>query len=179
MNLRGSRTEKNLLKTFAGESRARNKYTFYADKAEKEGYEYISSIFIETAGNELAHAREVFRRYLGLVGSTKENLRNAAEAEAMESSNLYKEFEKTALEEGLIEIAGFYKELSEVEESHLIRFRAIRENLINSEEFERDKEVIWQCMNCGYIHIGKKAPEKCPLCKYPQAYFKIKCEDYK
>lgn len=179
MNIRGSRTEKNLLKTFAGESRARNKYTFYAEKAEQEGYEYIAAVFLETAGNEMAHAREVFKRYLGLVGNTAENLRNAAEGEAEESSRLYKEFEKTAREEGFREIADFYKELAEVEENHMIRYREIREKLTRGMEFERNREVAWQCMNCGYIHLGKSAPEICPLCKYPQAYFKIKCEDYK
>lgn len=179
MNIRGSKTEKNLLKTFAGESRARNKYTFFAEKAEEEGYEYIASVFLETAGNEMAHAREVFMRYLGLLGNTAENLRNAAEGEAEESSKLYKEFERTAREEGFYDIADFYKELSEVEESHRFRYSEIREKLVTGREFKRNREVIWQCMNCGYIHIGKEAPEICPLCKYPQAYFKIKCEDYR
>lgn len=179
MNLKGSKTEKNLLKTFAGESRARNKYTFYGEKARTEGYEYIASIFEETAVNEKAHAREVFRRFLGMVKSTADNLKDAAEGEAFESSKLYKEFEKTAREEGFREIADFYKEVAEVEEHHMDRFKEMRERLVSGMAFKRDRPVSWQCMNCGYIHVGKEAPNVCPLCKYPRAYFKIMCEDYK
>lgn len=179
MELKGSKTEKNLLRTFAGESRARNKYDFYAEKARREGYEYIASIFEETAHNEKAHAREVFGRYLEMINSTERNLKDAAEGEAQESSNLYKQFERTAREEGFVQIADFYKELAEVEEHHMERFIAILRNLENGMEFRRDEEVKWQCMNCGYIHIGEEAPNVCPLCKYPRAYFKIACEDYK
>ena len=179
MHLKGSKTEKNLLKTFAGESRARNKYTFYADKAKAEGYQYIASIFEETGENEKAHAREVFNRYLKLVGTTADNLKDAAEGEAFESSKLYKQFEEEARCEGFYEIADFYKELQEVEEAHNERYADILRNLEQGKMFKRDKEVEWHCMNCGYIHVGKEAPEQCPLCKYSQAYFKIKCEDYK
>ncbi len=179
MNLKGSKTEKNLLKTFAGESRARNKYNFYGEKARIEGYEYIASVFDETAGNEKAHAREVFRRYLGMVRSTAENLKDSAEGEAFESLKLYKEFERTARQEGFKEIADFYKELAEVEEHHMERFKQIREKLVSGMEFKRNRDVKWQCMNCGYIHVGKEAPNVCPLCKYPRAYFKVLCEDYK
>lgn len=179
MNLKGSKTEKNLLRTFAGESRARNKYDLYAEKARMEGYEYIAYIFEQTAYNEKAHAREVFNRYLKMVKSTVENLKDAAEGEAMETNNLYKEFERVAREEGFIEIADFYKEVAEVEENHMNRFNTIRKNLLDGMEFKRSVDVKWQCMNCGYIHIGKEAPMACPLCKYPRAYFKIYCEDYK
>jgi len=179
MQLNGSKTERNLLTTFAGESRARNKYTFYADKAEKEGYEYIASIFEATANNEKAHAREVFNRFLKMNKNTAENLKEAAKGEAFESSKLYKKFEKEAREEGFIEIADFYKEIQEVEENHEIRFMKIYENLVAGMMFKRNTEVKWQCMNCGYIHIGEEAPAICPLCKFPMAYFKINCEAYK
>lgn len=179
MILKGSKTEKNLYKTFAGESRARNKYTFYAEKAGEEGLQYIKSVFLQTAENEMAHAREVFRRYLKLVKSTAENLQDASEGESLESSKLYKEFEQVARSEGFTEIADFYKELREVEEHHMERFSYIRKNLINGKEFKRNQDVMWQCMNCGYIYIGKEAPEICPLCKFPRGYFKIYCEDFK
>ncbi len=179
MQLKGSKTEKNLLKTFAGESRARNKYTFYAEKARTEGYEYIASIFEETGGNEKAHAREVFNRYLKLVGTTADNLKDAAEGEALESSRLYKQFEEEARREGFYEIADFYKELQEVEEGHNERYSDILRNLEQGMMFKRNRDAEWQCMNCGYVHTGKEAPKYCPLCKYPQSYFKIKCEDYK
>jgi rubrerythrin len=179
MQLDGSKTEGNLLKTFAGESRARNKYTFYAEKAEKEGYEYVASIFNATANNEKAHARVVFDKFLKMNKSTADNLRDAALGEGFESSNLYKQFEKEAREEGFMEIADFYKELQEVEESHEMRYMKIYENLVAGMMFKRNNEVKWQCMNCGYIHIGNEAPAICPLCKFPRAYFKIYCEDYK
>lgn len=179
MELKGSQTEKNLLRTFAGESRARNKYDFYAEKARREGYEYIASVFEETAHNEKAHARESFGRYLDMIKGTEENLRDAAAGEALESSKLYKQFEEIAREEGFIEIADFYKELSEVEEHHMNRYLDILNNLENGMEFKRAEPVKWQCMNCGYIHEGEEAPNVCPLCKYPKAYFKIACEDYK
>ncbi|MDD3224218.1 MAG: rubrerythrin family protein [Clostridium sp.] len=179
MEVKGSKTEKNLYATFAGESRARNQYTFFADKAGEEGLQYIRSIFLATAENEKAHAREVFRRYLKLVKSTEENLKTSAEGEAFESSKLYKQFEKEAREEGFTQIADFYKELAEVEEHHMERFKEMRKILVSGKEFSRDKEVMWQCMNCGYIHVGKEAPEVCPLCKYPKGYFKVYCTDFK
>ena len=179
MQLKGSKTEGNLLKTFAGESRARNKYTLYAEKAEQEGYEYAASIFEATANNEKAHAREVFNRFLKMNKSTADNLKAAAEGEGFETDMLYKQFETEARGEGFIEIADFYKELREVEESHEKRFMKIYENLVAGMMFKRNNEVKWQCMNCGYIHIGVEAPVGCPLCKFPRAYFKIYCEDYK
>lgn len=179
MGVQGSKTEKNLLRTFAGESRARNKYNFYGETARNEGYQFIGEVFDETAGNERAHAREVFNRYLKMNKSTKENLLDAANGEAMEAKNIYKQFEKEAREEGFNEIASFYKELAEVEEGHMNRFNDIYENLSNGKIFKKDIVVKWQCMNCGYIHVGKEAPTVCPLCKYPQAYFKVLCENYK
>lgn len=179
MNLKGSETEKNLLKTFAGESRARNKYTFYAEKARMEGYEYIASIFLATAENEKAHAREVFRRYLCMVKNTEDNLKDAIEGETEEFRRLYREFEETARREGFNEIADFYKELREVEENHSNRYGTILKNVEEGKIFKKDNEVKWQCMNCGYIHIGKEAPSVCPLCKFPRAYFKVYCENYK
>lgn len=179
MDLKGSKTEKNLYSTFAGESRARNKYNFYAEKARQEGYEFIAGIFDETAGNERAHAREVFNRYLKLNKGTSDNLMDAAEGEAFESLKLYKEYEKTAREEGFKDIADFYKELAEVEEYHHNRYSTLRRNLVEGKEFKRDHEVKWQCMNCGYIHIGEEAPLVCPLCKYPRSYFQIYPENFK
>lgn len=179
MVTKGSKTEKNLLKTFAGESKARNKYTFYAEKARLEGYEYIASVFYATAENEKAHAREAFGRYLKKVQNTSANLEDAAEGEAAESGKLYKQFEEDARDEGFNDIADFYKELAEVEDHHMNRFMMIKENLDKGDAFKRDNEVMWQCMNCGYIHFGTEAPEICPLCKFPRAYFKIYCEDYK
>ena len=178
MQLKGSKTERNLLSTFAGESRARNKYTFYVEKAKQEGYDYVASIFDATANNEKAHAREVFDWFLKMNKNTTDNLKDAAQGECFESSNLYKQFEKEARAEGFIEIADFYKELQEVEENHEMRFMKIHENLKAGMMFKRNIDVKWQCMNCGYIHIGKVAPELCPLCKFPRSYFKIYCEDY-
>lgn len=177
--LKGSKTEKNLYRTFSGESRARNKYTFYGEKARAQGYQYIGEVFDETAYNEMAHAREVYNRYLKLVGDTKENLKDAIIGEAMENQKIYVQFEKEAREEGFNDIADFFKELTEVEEIHENRFKQILCRLDNDTLYKRNKEVKWQCMNCGYIHIGKEAPMSCPLCKFPRGYFKIACEDYK
>ncbi|AWZ47807.1 rubrerythrin family protein [Hathewaya limosa] len=177
--LKGTKTEKNLYKTFTGESRARNKYTFYEEKARCEGNQYVAEIFAETADNEKAHAREVFCRYLGLLGDSKSNLRDAIMGEMMENKEIYRQFEEEAKKEGFPEIADFFKELREVEENHAKRYATILKRLDNGTLYKRDKIVKWQCMNCGYIYEGKEAPEKCPLCKYPRGYFKIYCEDYK
>ena len=176
MKLKGSETEKNLYKTFAGESRANTKYTLYAEKARCEGYRWVGEIFDETAGNEKAHAREVFGKYIKKICSTEENLREAAKGEAEESKSIYKEFEEIARKEGFIEIADFYKELQEVEEAHEKRFMTLAEKISNGEMFKSIDDGMWQCLNCGYIHEGKEAPEYCPLCKYPRAYFKPYCK---
>lgn len=177
MNLKGSKTEKNLFKTFAGESRARNKYSFFAEKARAEGFMYVADVFEETAGNEKAHAREVFRRYLDMVGSTKSNLIDAAMGESEENKVIYKEFECTARDEGYDEIADFYKELQEVEGHHKDRFLELAKRIKDGMMFNSDTETEWICLNCGYIYEGKEAPVRCPLCKYPRAYFKKLCDE--
>lgn len=178
-NIQGSQTERNLLKTFAGESRARNKYDLYAERARKEGYQWIADIFNCTAKNEYAHAREVYSRYLGKVKTTELNLLDAAKGESEENLKIYKEFENTARSEGFDDIADFFKELSEVEGHHEIRFLALYEKIKNGTIFKSDEVMNWQCINCGYIHEGKEAPMVCPLCKFPRAYFKPACENYK
>lgn len=176
MNIKGSQTEKNLYKTFAGESRARNKYTFYAEAARCAGYRWVAEIFEETAENEKAHAREAFKRFLKKVRSTECNLEDAIKSEAEEHKRIYKEFEETARSEGFEEIAIFYKELREVEENHEKRFRKLLDMIKDNKMFKSNENKLWQCMNCGYIHEGKEAPENCPLCKYPKEYFKQYCE---
>ena len=172
MNLKGSKTEKNLLKTFAGESRARNKYNLYAEKAKSEGYMWIAEIFDCTAKNEYAHAREAYKRYLDRICSTKNNLIESAISEAEESKVIYKNFENMAREEGFDEIADFYKELQEVEELHKERFLDLAKKLKDNMIFKSEKKSLWKCLNCGYIYEGWEAPEKCPLCKYPKSYFR-------
>ncbi|GAA0076736.1 rubrerythrin family protein [Clostridium sp. CTA-5] len=172
MKLKGSKTEKNLYKTFAGESRARNTYNFYAEKARQEGFRWVGDVFDETALNERAHAREVFKRFLNNIKSTEENLRTAALGEENESDNIYKEFEEIARQEGFEEIANFYKELREVEEHHKERFLMLAEKIKSGSMFKCNDVCYWQCLNCGYIHEGNEVPMLCPLCKYPRAYFK-------
>lgn len=177
-SLKGTQTEKNLYKTFAGESRARNRYNLYSEKARMEGYEWVGDVFDETAGNEYAHAREVYRRFLGLVGSTAENLMDAIQGETEEYSKVYKEFEADARKEGFKEIADFYKELSEVEEFHERRYKDLYDKVVNKTMFTSKEAIKWQCLNCGYIYEGTEAPLVCPLCKFPRAFFKPLCEDY-
>ena len=189
-NLKGTKTEKNLLKSFAGESQARNRYTFFASQAAKDGYKQIESIFLETARNEKEHA-ELFFKFLpggtleitdsfpaGKIGNTEENLKAAAEGENEEHTNFYPEFEKTAREEGFSEIATAFEEIAEVEEEHEKRFLALLNNLQEGKVFEREEEQEWKCGNCGYVHTGKKAPEKCPACLHDQKYFRIKETNY-
>lgn len=176
MDFKGSKTEKNLYRTFAGESRARTKYNLYAEKARSEGYERVGQIFDTTAINELAHARRIYRDFLRLVCSTKENLVDAICGETAEYKDLYAKFEKEAREEGFNNIAEFYKELREVEEEHSDRFKDLYDRLDKGTMFSGPEDSKWVCMNCGYIHEGKEVPEKCPLCGYPRAYFKPYCE---
>lgn len=189
-SLKGSRTEKNLLAAFAGESQARNRYTFFASVARKEGYEQIANIFIETAGNEKEHA-EVFFKHLkggdveivaaypaGIVGDTKTNLEAAADGEKMEWSKIYVDMEKVAKEEGFGEIATSFKEIAEVEEFHEKRYRRLARNVSQGEVFKRTIPVKWHCTNCGYIHDGTEAPKICPACKHPQAYYELLAENY-
>jgi rubrerythrin len=188
--LKGTLTKKNLLKSFAGESQARNRYTFFASRAKKEGYEQIVGILIETADNEKEHA-EVLFKYLeggdieitaeypaGKIGNTAENLLTAAEGEKMEWGTLYPEFEKTAEEEGFEDIAESFKEIAEVEEQHEKRFRILLENVKKGTVFKRDKEVEWKCRNCDYVHHGKEAPVTCPARKHPQSYYELLAENY-
>lgn len=172
MDLKGTSTEKNLYMTFAGESRARNKYNFYAEKAREEGFRWIGEIFDETAENEKAHARESYKRYLKQVGTTDQNLEDAIMGETAESTEIYKGFEETARKEGFEEIADYYKDLQEVEESHGNRFKKLAKMIREDNIFKNSESGMWQCMNCGYIYEGIEAPNRCPLCKYPRAYFK-------
>lgn len=183
-------TEKNLLKSFAGESQARNRYTYFASKAKKEGYEQISAIFLETADNEKEHA-EIFFKYLrggdceinasypaGRIGTTEENLLAAAEGEKEEWEKLYSEFEKIARDEGFEDIANSFKEIAEVEEKHERRYRKLLNNIKDGSVFKKDKVVKWKCRNCGYVHEGKDAPDSCPACKHPQSYYELWVENY-
>ena len=189
-DIKGSETEKNLLKSFAGESQARNRYTYFASVARNEGYRQIEAIFQETAENEKEHAKVFFQHLeggdlkiqaeypAGKIGTTEENLLAAAEGEKMEWGTLYPNFEKTAREEGFEEIADSFKEIAEVEEKHEARYRKLLENVKSGKVFKRDKVVKWKCRNCGYVHEGKEAPEVCPACKHPKAYYELLCENY-
>jgi len=190
MKLKGSDTEKSLLKAFAGESQARNRYTYFASVAKKEGYEQISAIFLETAENEKEHAK-IFFKYLqggdaeiiatypaGKIGTTSENLLHAANGEKLEWGTLYPDFEKVARKEGFHEIAASFKEIAEVEKQHEKRYRKLLENVKKNKVFKKDKIVKWKCRNCGYVHEGKEAPKQCPACKHPQAYYEVLAENY-
>lgn len=190
ISLNGTKTEQNLLKAFAGESQARNRYTFFASQARKEGYVQIQRVFEETAANEKEHA-EVFFKHLqggmveitaeypaGVIGTTAENLLEAAEGEKLEWGTLYPDFEKTAREEGFEDIAGSFEEIAEVEEEHEKRYRKLLANVKNDKVFKRDVEVEWHCLNCGYIHHGKEAPEECPACKHSRAYYELHVPNY-
>ncbi|MEQ8215497.1 MAG: rubrerythrin [Smithellaceae bacterium] len=189
-SIKGSQTEKNLLASFAGEAQARNRYTFFASAAKKECFEQISRIFLETAENEKEHAK-VFFKYLeggaveitaaypaGVIGDTKANLEAAAEGEKEEWSVLYAQFAKTAHEEGYPEIAKSFEEIAEVEQFHEQRYRKLLANVINNEVFKKAAPVKWHCINCGYIHEGTEAPEECPACRHPRAYYEVLAENY-
>lgn len=189
-NIKGTETEKNLLKSFAGESQARMRYNYFASVAKKEGYEQIAAIFTETADNEKEHAK-VFFKYLeggmteitatypaGKIGTTAENLLAAAEGENEEWTELYPEFAKVAKEEGFEGIAESFTEIAEVEEEHEKRYRKLLENVNNKKVFKKNKVVKWKCRNCGYVHEGNEAPELCPACKHPQAHYELLSENY-
>jgi len=189
-SVKGTQTEKDLLKAFAGESQARNRYIFFASVARKEGYEQIANIFTETAGNEKEHA-EIFFKYLiggdveitaaypaGIIGDTKSNLEAAADGEKMEWSEIYADFEKSARKEGFAEIATSFKEIAEVEEFHEKRYRKLAKNIASGEIFKKKATVKWHCTNCGYIHEGTEAPKECPACKHAQAYYELLAENY-
>ena len=189
-SIKGTKTEKNLLASFAGESQARNRYTYFASAAKKEGYEQISAIFLETAENEKEHAKRFFK-YLeggeveigasypaGIIGTTAENLEAAVAGENLEWRKLYKEAEEIARKENLEDIAVQFKEIAEVEEEHEKRYRKLLKNLKEGKVFKKDKAVKWHCRNCGYVHEDAEAPKECPACKHPQAYYEILCENY-
>ena len=179
MELKGSKTEKNLQEAFAGESQARNKYTYFASQAKKEGYEQIAAIFQETADNEKEHA-ELWFKYLhgGAVPSTEENLKAAAEGENFEWTNMYKEMAKVAREEGFIEIACKFELVAKIEKEHEERYLALLDKVKSGKVFVADDVVIWKCRNCGHIHVGKEAPELCPTCKHPKSYFEKQKKNY-
>lgn len=178
MDLKGSKTEKNLATAFAGESQARNKYTYFASKAKKDGYEQIAEIFTETANNEKEHAKLWYKLLAGGIGSTEENLLSAAEGENYEWTEMYAQFAKEAREEGFNDIAYQFEAVAAIEKAHEERYRKLLENVKEGLVFSRDGDMIWECGNCGHIHFGKKAPQLCPVCKHPQAYFKIKAQNY-
>ena len=190
MELKGSKTEKNLLKSFAGESQARTRYTFFASAAKKEGYEQISEIFTETADNEKEHA-ELFFKYLkggdveitaaypaGVIGTTAENLKAAAEGEKMEWGTLYPDFADVAEKEGFTEIANTFRMIAKVEEKHERRYLKLLANVNQGKVFKKDKVIMWKCRNCGHIHEGSEAPEKCPVCDHARSYFEVWYENY-
>lgn len=179
MELKGSRTEQNLMAAFAGESQARNKYTYYASKAKKEGYVQISKIFEETAANEKEHAEIWFKLlHEGGIPDTATNLLDAAQGENYEWTEMYAEFAKVAKEEGFTKIAFLFDAVAKIEKEHEERYRKLLANVEGGLVFSRDGEMIWQCSNCGHIHVGKNAPEICPVCDHAKAYFQIKPENY-
>ena len=177
MELKGSKTEQNLRDAFAGESQARNKYTYFASKAKKEGYVQIASIFEETANNEKEHAKIWFKLLNG-IGDTPQNLKAAAEGENYEWTDMYATFAKEAREEGFDHIAYLFEEVGKIEKEHEERYLKLLSNVEGGLVFSRDGDMIWQCANCGHIHIGKAAPEMCPVCAHPKAYFQLKAENY-
>lgn len=190
MELKGSRTERNLLTAFAGESQARNRYTYFASKARKEGYRQISEIFEETANQEREHAKRLFKFLqggeveiaaafpAGVIGTTVDNLKAAAAGEHYEHTSMYPEFAKIAKEEGFDQIADAFLAIAVAEKQHEKRYLALRANIENDRVFKRDKVVTWRCMNCGYLHKGDAAPEICPACAHPQAHFELLCENW-
>ncbi len=176
-DLKGTKTEKNLWEAFAGESQARNKYTYFASKAKKDGYVQIAKIFEETAANEKEHA-EIWFKLLNGIGSTAENLKHAAEGENYEWTDMYSSMAKDAREEGFDHIAFLFEQVAKIEKEHEERYLKLLANVEGGLVFSRDGDMIWKCSNCGHIHVGRKAPEMCPVCAHPQAYFELKCENY-
>ena len=189
-SLKGTKTERNLLASFAGESQARNRYAYFAGVAKKAGFEQIAAIFLETADNEKEHAKRFFKLLeggeveitasypAGVIGDTAVNLEVAAAGENLEWTKLYKEAEETARQEGFEEIANQFKEIAEVEEQHEKRYRKLLKNVKKGKVFKRDTVVKWKCRNCGYVHEGKEAPGECPACAHPQGFYELLCENY-
>jgi len=190
MSIRGTQTEKNILTAFAGESQARNRYTYFASKARKEGYRQISEIFEETAEQEKEHAKRLFKLLeggeaqvtasfpAGVIGSTAENLQEAAGGENYEWTQMYPGFAKTARKEGFEEIAKIFEAIAVAEKQHEKRYQALKGNIEAGKVFKKDEEVTWRCLNCGYIHEGGEAPQECPACAHPQAHFELLCENW-
>jgi rubrerythrin len=189
-SIKGTKTEKNLLAAFAGESQARNRYTYFASKSRKEGFEQISAIFLETAENEKEHAK-VFFKYLeggdveitagypaGVIADTKTNLEEAAAGEKMEWSAIYADFARVAMEEGFSDVAVSFEQIAKVEKFHESRYRKLIDNIANNEVFKRKTPVKWHCRNCGYVHEGPEAPKDCPACKHPQSYYEVLAENF-
>lgn len=189
-SIKGSQTEKNLLKAFAGESQARNRYTYFSKVAKKEGYEQIATLFLETSEEEKKHAK-IFFSFLeggnleitamypaGIIGTTAENLKAAANGENEEWTKIYPEFEKIAREEGFIKVATAFKLISKVEAAHEKRYSKLLKNIESNTVFQKSEKTEWHCIECGYIHEGEKAPENCPLCAHPKAYFQVRAENY-
>jgi rubrerythrin len=189
-SIKGTRTEKNLLTAFAGESQARNRYTYFASQAKKEGYEQMAAIFEETANQEKEHAKRLFKLLqggeveitaafpAGMIGSTLENLKASAAGEKYEHSEMYPGFAKIADEEGFSEIAEVFRKIAVAEKQHEKRYNALLANIEAGSVFKKDKEVVWRCRNCGYLHTGKEAPDECPACAHPQAHFELLGENY-
>jgi len=173
----GTQTEKNLLAAFAGESQARNKYTYFASKARKEGFEQIAALFLKTAENEKEHAKLWFKELNG-IGSTAENLKAAADGENYEWTDMYEEFARTADEEGFPELAARFRGVAAIEKAHEERYRALLKNVEMQQVFEKSEVKVWECRNCGHIVVGTKAPEVCPVCAHPQSYFEVREENY-
>jgi len=189
-SIKGTKTEKNLLAAFAGESQARNRYTYFASAAKKEGFEQIANIFLETAGNEKEHAKIFFKHLeggeveitaaypAGVIGDTKKNLEAAAAGENLEWTTLYADFAKVAREEGFPEVARSFEQISKVEKFHESRYRKLISNVEGNEVFKKKASVKWHCINCGYVHEGPEAPKECPACKHPQAYYELLAENF-
>ena len=177
MELKGSKTEKNLLAAFAGESQARNKYTYFASAAKKEGFEQIAAIFLKTADNEKEHAK-MWLKALGGIGDTKANLAAAADGENYEWTDMYESFAKDAEEEGFTDLAAKFRAVGAIEKAHEERYRALLKNVEMQQVFEKSEMTMWECRNCGHLVMGKKAPEVCPVCNHPQSYFEVRTENY-
>ncbi len=189
-SLKGTKTERNLLASFAGESQARNRYTYFASAAKKTGFEQIAAIFLETADNEKEHAKRFFKLLeggdveitatypAGIIGDTAANLEAAAAGENLEWTKLYKEAEEVARQEGFEEVAKQFKEIAEVEEQHEARYRKLLKNVKEEKMFKKDTVVKWKCRNCGYVYEGKEAPKECPACAHPQGFYELLCENY-
>ena len=173
----GTQTEKNLQEAFAGESQARNKYTYFASVAKKEGYEQMSALFLKTADNEKEHAKMWFKELAG-IGDTKANLEAAADGENYEWTDMYENFAKTAEEEGFPELAAKFRAVGEIEKHHEERYRALLKNIETAQVFEKSEVKVWECRNCGHIVVGTKAPDVCPVCNHPQSYFEVHAENY-